>query len=457
MRIVRPVAVGFLAVKTNIVTTSRSASVPDPSKSRRKTALALAALAFVVYNLNLRPIEAGDTLPARYLPLAIWRTGTLHLDSFVKEMNAGQAPIWWTIRLRGHYLSVYPVVAPLLVTPLYAPAAIYLARSGWDSGKVTFTSGAMEKLSASLIAAASVAVMYLVLLGVASRRGALILTVAYALGTNTWVTGSQALWQHGMGELLLAIVLYAAPRSEARVRWAAVAGIGCVLMGANRPADSLMAAAVGAWFLRPATWKPFLAAAVPLGTAILACNRIVFGSIAGGYGRLPGGVFFRKTAVLEGVAGLLVSPAKGLFVFSPFLVLLLAASPRRFQGPGRKRLAFLLLLGLALQLALYGKTDWGSAFGPRYLSGSLPAMIWLIAPVVDALKRPLRFALLGTIFFAIGMQTAGAFYYPSSVAEAVYKSEPWTLWHPLYNTVLRDLRTGPILPGVIRRIRWGHP
>src|ERR1019366_10555823 len=231
---------------------------PERAFDRRRVlaAIGLAVIAFVVYNANLRPIAEGDSFPARYLPLAIWRTGTLHLELFDKAMNTGHGLVYWTMPMRGHEVSRYPIVTPLLVTPLYAPAAYYLSTSGWNSRQVKKVSGAMEKFSASLIAAVSVAIMYLVLIGMASPRTALILTIAYAFGTNTWVTSSQALWQHGTGELLLAIVLYAAPRAAERARWSNVAGICCALMAFNRPADGMMAIAVSAYFvLQAKTWK----------------------------------------------------------------------------------------------------------------------------------------------------------------------------------------------------------
>jgi hypothetical protein len=148
------------------------------------------------------------------------------------------------------------------------------------------------------------------------------------------------------------------------------------------------------------------------------------------------------------VAGLLVSPGKGLFVFSPFLLLLLAAAPKRFHEASQKRLAVLLIAGLIFQLVVYGRVQWtgGFCFGPRFLSGLLPAMIWLIAPLVDSMRRPLRLGFIALIAVSIAVQAAGAFYYPSSGIDDLYRREPWTLWHPLYNTVIRDIRAGPVTP-----------
>lgn len=412
---------------------------------RASAALGLAVVAFAVYNANLRVIDSGDTFPARYLPLAIWRTGTLHLDLFKTEMNAGHSYVYWTASLRGHDYSNYPIVTPVLVTPLYAPAAYYLSTTGWNARRVKVASGVMEKLCASLIAAASVAVMYLALLRITPPRNALLLTIAYAFGTNTWVTSSQALWQHGVGELLLATVLYAAVRAGEHSRWCFLAGVCCSLMVFNRPGDGIMAMAVSAYFLQPRMWKAFLIPAAALSAVLLAPNVVIFGGVTGGYVYTNPGRDVSHT-IAEGVAGLLVCPAKGLFIFSPFLLLLLAASPRRFHDAGQKRLAALLIVGLVCELVVYGRAQWvgGLCFGPRLLSGSLPAMIVLIAPLAASMRRPLRLGFIALIAISIALQAAGAFYYPSSGVDGTYVLQPWTLWHPLYNTVIRDIRSGPM-------------
>jgi hypothetical protein len=412
-------------------------------RSRILAALGLAVLAFLVYNANQRVIGAGDTFPARFLPLSVWRTGTTHLDLFEVPMNTGYETVFWTMRLKGHVHSTYPLVTPVLVTPLYGPAALYLSRSGWDPWEVRRVSGLMEKLCASLIAAASVAVVWLMLLGIASPRTALLLTLAYAFGTNTWMTSSQGLWQHGLGELLLALVLYAAGRVGTQPRWSLVAGVCCALMIFNRPADGLMVVAVSLYFLRPRTWKAFTGAGLLAGAPFLAYNLLLFGTLTGGY------AYFNPTAHVkdafpDSVAGLLVSPAKGLFVFAPFLALLLFTSLTRFADPDRKRLAVLLLFGLVCQIFVYARVQWpaGYCFGPRYLTGLLPLMIWLIAPMVDSMKRLPRFATAVLIVFSIAVQAVGAFYYPSSGIDAVQSRESWTLWHPMYNSVITDVRAG---------------
>lgn len=48
----------------------------------RSTALRLALAAFVVYNINLRPVSSADTFPTRYLPISILTEFDLDLDEF---------------------------------------------------------------------------------------------------------------------------------------------------------------------------------------------------------------------------------------------------------------------------------------------------------------------------------------------------------------------------------------
>jgi hypothetical protein len=55
--------------------------------------LLLGLLCFVVYNANLRQIGAGDTVPARYLPLILWHYGTFDLDTNARLVAHGHPMI----------------------------------------------------------------------------------------------------------------------------------------------------------------------------------------------------------------------------------------------------------------------------------------------------------------------------------------------------------------------------
>jgi len=429
--------------------------------------LLLGLACFIVYNANLRQIGAGDTWPARYLPLILLRDGTLELGANAHLVARGHSltPSWerpadsegkityfepwayWLVRTpQGQLASLYPVVTPLLVTPLYLPAVAWLNAHGWQQPQLDHVAEIMEKLAASMIAAAATLLMYLVLRRDGSRWS-LAFALAFAFGTNTWMISSQALWQHGVGELLIALALLLAlvPATPGRT---ALLGAVCVLMAANRPPDALIAVAFVLFTVwrqrRSALWLS-AGAALPL-AALLFYNLGFIGDILGGYalGQDPNIPFVRLDWF--GVAGLLVSPTRGLLVFSPFLIFLPVGFMQRLRTPDTKGLAVVLSVAVAAQVLLYSQTDWrgGVSWGPRWLTDILPILVWMVAPAPLVLRPLGRGLLILTMAVSIAVQTIGAFWYTGTSDARIFAGDSTDMrgaWNPRnvpFLVVLRD-------------------
>jgi hypothetical protein len=418
--------------------------------------LLLGLFCFLVYNANLRQIGAGDTLPARYQPLILWHDGTLDLDANARLVAHGHSMIpprdrpagadgqvtyfepstYWMVRTRSHQLaSLYPMVTPLLVAPLYVPAVIWLNAHGWEQPRVDRVAELMEKVSASLLASVA-SVLMLLLLRRERIRWSLPLAVAFAFGTNTWMTSSQALWQHGTGEFLivLALLLIVVPASPVRT---AALGAVCVLIAANRPPDALIAGAVVLFTVwsrrRNAPWL-LAGAAVPL-VALLYYDLNFIGHVAGGYalGKAPNEIFFRRD--WSGVAGLLVSPTRGLLVFTPFLIFVPVGLIQRLRASSSRGLAVALSFAAAAQLLLYSQTDWraGVSWGPRYLTDLLPILVWMLAPAPLVLRPLARGLLVLAMAASVVVQIIGAFWYTTKSDELIYAGNPASMraaWNP---------------------------
>ena len=185
------------------------ASAPTGARSwwRRmagSTACRLVALAFVVYQLNLRSISAADTFPTRYLPISILTHGNLYLDQFRFLIEqpyrapgaADSAPAYYLQGRRGHYLSSYPVMPAILATPVYAIPVILgltgdpsaLRASGGGPTRTEIVGTMLSKVAASLAIALSVALVYLALRRLTTKSGALWITLAYAFFDTTQST-----------------------------------------------------------------------------------------------------------------------------------------------------------------------------------------------------------------------------------------------------------------------------
>jgi hypothetical protein len=373
-------------------------------------------------------------VPARYLPLMLLKYGTFAFDAnahliaqghpMFTERNrpAGAAgkvlyfegPAYWMVRTRQHQIaSFYPVVTPLLVTPLYLPAVMWLNAHGWEQPQIDRVAELMEKLSASSLASVASVLMYLVLRRECGRWS-LPLALVFAFGTNTWMISSQALWQHASGELLIALALLLIVFPASAMRLALLGGV-CVLMASNRPPDALIAAAIVLFTIwshrRRALWL-LAGAAVPL--ALLMCYNLEFlGHIVGGYalGKYPDKKFFQLD--WTGLPGLLISPSRGLLIFSPFLVFLPVGLILRLREPGTRGLAVTLSFAVAAQFFLYSLTDWraGGSWGPRFLTDLLPILVWMLAPAPLVLRPLVRGLLIAAMAASVIVQGIGAFWF----------------------------------------------
>lgn len=439
---------GALPIDAGAPHRSEPEALPPRSRRRRDVAICvlIGIVAFLVYNANLRAISASDAYAARYLPLSIWHYDTLVLDPIVSAVALGLAvpdPAQWVAKGRGdHLVSVYPVVVPVVIAPLYLPAVAYLDRTGWPPLQVDAVARIMEKLCASLLAAASVMLMYLLLRRRSDPVTAALLTVVFAFGTTTWVISSQALWMHGLAELLIAatLLLLTGPCTPLR---AVTAGFLCALVACNRQPDAILAAGLGVyglWWAGRSVWVFLAAGALPVGL-IVAYNLAVVGNIAGAYALAYNPNFIRGD-VLTGVAGLLFSPTHGLFVFSPFLLFVPCCLYLAFRDRATRGLTAAIGGAVVVQLILYGCVDWrqGVSFGPRWLTDMLPMLFWTLPPIVAALSAVGRVVFGLACGVAVAIEVVGAFWYTGVSDVAVAKGRMQAAWDIRNASFIAELR-----------------
>ena len=116
----------------------------------------------------------------------------------------------------------------------------------------------------------------------------------------------------------------------------------------------------------------------------------------------------------EGVLGLLISPSRGLLVYSPIvLVVVLGAGWSWRQSAGPRW----LLIAAALQLVVYGFYNvwWGGhTYGPRYALDLLPLLVPSAAEGIRrAVESPaLRVSLVAALVWSVVLAATGAWCYP---------------------------------------------
>jgi hypothetical protein len=112
---------------------------------------------------------------------------------------------------------------------------------------------------------------------------------------------------------------------------------------------------------------------------------------------------------------MLLSPSRGLLVFSPFLVLAVPGAVRAWRRPGWEVLRPLSVAVATVLLLDSFWFDWwgGWSYGPRRLTDLAPALTVLAAPAMawawDGAGR--RALLLGAVAWSVALQALGAFAY----------------------------------------------
>lgn len=362
------------------------------------------------------------------------------------------------------YASTFGPGAGLTALPVFASLRL-VARDLRAHPKLVWYAA---KFTASLLVAVSAGLLYLTMLRFTPARVALLSTLAFGLGTCVWSTSSQALWQHGPSEFWLALALFFVVRDSIAPLSAAAGGTALAMAVACRPTNAVVLAIMALW-LAFRDWRALLAmlvGALPIGLALAAYNAIYLGSpFTFGQTEIAEKLALHKcgapgvwqTPLWFGTAGLLVSPGRGLFIYSPWLALALWGAVIAWRDVRYAPLRPLPIAALAM-LGVHAKFyDWwgGWAFGYRPIVDATVLLAPLAAAALAALtseqgstaRRRLAwsaFALL--VAWSIGVQTLGAFAYDLAGWNArVVDGVPQDIDRPEYRHRIWSWRDNPIL------------
>ena len=402
----------------------------DRSRSRNRAGVAdrwLAAaiflLLFLVYNANGREIASYDSQPAKFATRELLQRGTITLNHVVgtTPQLLDRAP--FVAAADGNYRSAYSPTPVLLAAGVAWP----FYKLGILDIRAPLAPPLIAKLAAATLTAAAVALLFFTALRWVPRNRALWIALAVGTGTGYWSTVSQTLWQHESAALGMALAVWAftRPTEHMDVRAAVLMGVGLGIAGTSR-AQLTVAIAVLLLGMFART-RPRLAvlsgAIVAVFAAVLVFTNIRwFGHPLGAVPFLESlhptvhateGSFHLNVA---GPAGLLVSPNRGLLVFSPVVLVALAGFPRAFQA-GWSSPVWWCALAAVCQYLLYGSyTVWwgGHTYGPRYMLDVLPLLVPVAAVLVAALRTTsiMRATVTVALAWSVTVGATGAFCYP---------------------------------------------
>ncbi len=420
-------------------------------------AVAIFAGALLVYNANGREIGSFDSQPTKLAARELLVHRTLSLNYAV-----GAAPLLlersgFVLANDGRYRSAYSPVPAILAAAIFWPAY----RLGLVDVRAPLGASLLAAVSASLLTALAVVFAFLSARQYLGTGRALVLAAALGLGTGLWSTVSQTLWEHETVAFGLAMAMYAfaQPNDALTTGRALVVAIGLGLAVTARPQLAPLvavliagAAALGGWrrgllvagivalfagalMLAYLRWFGTVLGAAPM---LEALHRSVHATADGSFRWQP-----------LGFAGLLVSPSRGLLVFSPIVAVAALGLPAAASGGRRSPLRW-CAIAAAVQYAVYASyvVWWGGhTYGPRYLLDLLPVLVPLAAHGASRLHGRVAAALVGTaIAWSVAVAALGAFCYPNgqwNVDPLDVDRAHQRLWDWSDNEIARCWEAGP--------------
>lgn len=397
------------------------------SLTTRQTALTLFLLALVVYNFPLvynllhKPFftwaPGQDLASTSLLPLVLLERGDFTLNEYREFFTRNWRDPYFVAEVNGQIVSRSPVMAAVLAVPFYG---VPLA-TGWITHPpqrwlvYPWSAFFAAKSAAAFITALAVVMFFFCARELTDLKTSAALAVVFAFGTSVWSTASQGLWQQTPSILFQVIALWFILRGY-RKGAAAVAPAAFFFSAAtiSRPNNGIIALLFTFYVLlihRCALWG-WSAWAIPPAAFFLAYNAIYNGSPFV-FGYQDGVLQYFTGPQLEGILGSLISPSRGLLVYSPFFVFALFGAWRALQEPAR---AFYLFAAMVfafgiLSLSVLRGWDGGWGYGTRMLVDVLPYATLLLIPAFQRLRGVARFAFWGMVAYAVILQSFGLWDY----------------------------------------------
>lgn len=382
-------------------------------------ALLIGFLSFCIYAVDGRAHligQSGDTDSNQLLPIALLAGDGFVFDRF---FPTGQLP--YAIRqANGHLLAQYPILPGIINTATYAVALHISPRRDLRADTAY-----LSLITGSVLTALSVAAIFLLLSGEGYAVGVSFgLSLVYAFGTSAFSVASRGIWQHGPALLFLSCALLLLRQPSNRL--VALAGLAIGLAVESRVPVLMLALPL---FIVPwqrgykcLSWFIF-AFAVPIALMRVYAwcywgSPFVFAENMGNVTRS-----FVGHNPLEGLAGVLISPGRGLFIYSPFAVFAVIGALNAW----RTREKFLVAVTIGVFLYVLTVAAWqswwgGKSFGTRMLTEIFPGIILLAAqPIVEWWRGCWwrRTIVISALGWSVLVNYAGARHYP----QLPFKSE----------------------------------
>lgn len=392
---------------------------------------------------GLSPVGTSfDSRWTVYVAMSLWRHGDTNLDEYSRQIREsdfygvecvaadGHTRHRGPEACEGHWYNSYPIGGPVLTAPLVLAAvgamellsplfggihSSHPVVEGFLRGDFDAAHAIIEMEVASFLLGVATVVIYFIARRYLTEKRAVILALLYALATPAYSVGGRAIWQHSPSMLLLAVIIFMLLKAEEKPSLAAWVGLPVALSYTVRPTDSLFVIVFTAYVaVRHRRYLlRYLLAALPVAVIFVAYNYSIYHELLSPYYRTRLDGFYPRNwpKFAEGLAGNLISPSRGLFVYTPvFLFSVWSMARGLWETPLKKWLSGLTLAHW-IAVSSYVVCWWaGECYGPRFFSDLTPVLALFLIPYLarwEGLSRLARTAFVACALISLAMHLRG--------------------------------------------------
>jgi hypothetical protein len=351
-----------------------------------------ALIFFIVFTTHFKSevMTPFDSRWSIYTAMSLIKEGNANLDEYFDILLGND--FYVIQRFNDHFYTMYPIGVPVLAVPfvfILDQVLMRLVQFDLENHIKQFIPAGIELFIACFIVALTAVFIYLIARLFLDNMLAWLLVLIFAFCTSSWSTASRALWQHGPSMLMLTITLYLILLAKNKPFLIQFASIPLTFSYMVRPTNSLSVLLVSIFVLIQYRryFLPYLLWSMPVAVPFLHFNWTIYHSLFSYYYRLPQELG-TNSHFFEALLANLISPARGLFVFSPILLFSLYGIVLKFKNKQWETLDYFLLSiivlhGLSISYFSPSRNWWGGhSFGPRLFSDMIPYFVYFLIPAM---------------------------------------------------------------------------
>ncbi|MFB5649077.1 glycosyltransferase family 39 protein [Leptospira wolffii] len=316
--------------------------------------------------------DANWALPTA---VSIVREGNTNLDEYMRLPETRQFFPEMTLKVGEHSYDYFPVGGAFLALP-----QVFLLLQINGTKEVIRHSSEASKLVASSWMAISALLIFFGFRRKFGDSAAILAALLFSFATPALSSGSRAMWQQSASLLLNCVFIFFLTKNTFKKYELILLGF---LLGFSvwvRPSTVVVSGPIFLYLiflLRKGIVWVILPAMLSLGLYILY-NLTLFGTFTPSYFNSHIGKIFQFSGFGEGLAGILFSPGRGIFVWSPFFLFGILGI-LRIRQDREKNLSILFLSCIITHIFVIASfhTWWGGhSIGPRLLAELSPFFLW---------------------------------------------------------------------------------